>query len=159
MGTAAGNIQLNASPTSTSYGSGVTLTATVPSAGTGTITFFDGPVPIGTASPSSGTATLSGVVLPTGTHNLSAAYSGDTTYAASSSSVDPVTVTAAGAVSNCSGLAETALVVCLTNAFEATLTTTQLSTVQLSYTLAHAEQWSNLPGVNDIAFARCFQAF
>ena len=155
VGTTASSVLLNASPTSTSYGSGVTLTATVPSAGTGTITFFDGPVPIGTASPSSGSATLSGFVLPTGTHNLSAAYSGDTTYAASSSSVDPVTITAAGAVSNCSGLAETPLVVCLTNAFEATLTTAQLSTVQLSYTLAHAEQWSNLPGVtrNGLAFS------
>ncbi len=155
VGTAVSSIQLNASPTSTSYGSGVTLTSTIPSSATGTITFFDGPVPIGTATSSAGTASLSGVVLPTGTHNVSAAYSGDTTYAASSSSIDPVTITAAGAVTNCSGLAESPLVVCLANAFEATLTSAQLSTVQLTYTLAHAEQWSNLPGVtrNGLAFS------
>lgn len=155
VGTTTSSTLLNASPTSTSYGQGVTLTATVPSSATGTVTFFDGPVPIGTATPSAGTATLSGFVLPTGTHNLSAAYSGDTTYAANSSSIDPVTITAAGAVTNCAGLAENALVLCLASAFEATLTSAQLATVQLTYTLAHAEQWSNLPGVtrNGLAFS------
>ncbi len=146
VGTGASSVSLNASPTSTSYGTGVTLTATVsPSAGTGTITFFDGPVPLGSATLSSGSASLSGFVLPAGSHTLAATYSGDSTYAAGSSAQDPVTITAAGAVTNCAGLAETALVYCLANAFEATLTSSQLSTLQLSYTLANAEHWSNLP--------------
>jgi hypothetical protein len=85
-------------------------------------------------------------VLPTGSHNISAAYSGDTTYAANSSSQESVTIGTGGAVASCSGLQETALVVCLANAFEATLTNSQLATVQPSYTLANAEVWSNLPG-------------
>ncbi len=45
--------------------------------------------------------------------------------------------------------------VCLANAFEATLTSSQISTLQIAYTLANAERWSNLPGVtrNGLAFS------
>jgi hypothetical protein len=77
---------------------------------------------------------------------ISAVYSGDTTYASSSSNQEPVTVVMGGAVTGCSGLQDTALVVCLANAFEATLTSSQIATLQLSYTLANAEVWTNLPG-------------
>ncbi|MGC3988474.1 MAG: hypothetical protein QM796_02075 [Chthoniobacteraceae bacterium] len=41
--------------------------------------------------------------------------------------------------------ADTASVVQAATAFEATLSTSQISTLQLSYTLANAEIWSNLP--------------
>ena len=43
---------------------------------------------------------------------------------------------------NATGLAR---IVCLAQAFEATLSATQLTTVQLPYSLANAQKWSNLP--------------
>lgn len=46
---------------------------------------------------------------------------------------------------NCSGSTGLAKVVCLAQAFETTLTSTQLTAVQLTYTLANAQKWSNLP--------------
>jgi hypothetical protein len=85
--------------------------------------------------------------LSTGSHSISVVYGGDTTYASSSSSQISASIGAGGSVTGCSGLQETALVVCLANAFEATLTSSQASTLQLSYTLSNAEVWSNLPGV------------
>lgn len=146
VGTTPSTVALNASQTSISYGTAVDLAAAVsPTTGTGTVTFYDGSTPLGTATVASGAATLSSVALPTGTHTLSAVYGGDTTYASSYSSQDPVTVTAAGAATSCSGLAEAAQVACLATAFETTLTSVQLGTLQLSYTLANVEHWSNLP--------------
>jgi hypothetical protein len=52
-------------------------------------------------------------------------------------------------------MADTPLIVCLANAFKATLTSDQLTTVQLDYTLANAEVWTNLPGHtrNGLAFS------
>jgi len=59
----------------------VTLTATVfadtGSGETGTVTFFDGGVAIGTSSVSNGQATLSTTTLPVGTDPVSASYGGD----------------------------------------------------------------------------------
>jgi sugar lactone lactonase YvrE len=66
-----------------------TLTATVSSSAgtpTGTVEFLDGAVPIGSASLSSGLATLTISTLAVGSHAISAAYAGDTNFAASSSS-------------------------------------------------------------------------
>jgi hypothetical protein len=145
-GTTQSSVSLSASSISSSYGTGVNLTAAVaPATSTGTVTFYDGPTPVGTATLTSGTASLSDVALPTGSHSLSAVYGGDTTYALSSSSPEVVTIGTGGAVTSCSGLQQTALVVCLANAFEATLTSSQISTVQLEYTLANAAVWTNLP--------------
>ena len=45
----------------------------------------------------------------------------------------------------CTGTTGLAKVVCLTNAFLNTLDATQKTTTQLTYTLANAEKWSNLP--------------
>jgi hypothetical protein len=42
--------------------------------------------------------------------------------------------------------ADTASVVDATNAFKATLASSQISSLEISYTLANAEVWSNLPG-------------
>lgn len=146
IGTTATSVNVSSSSISSAYGSGITLTADVsPSTATGTVTFYDGPMPIETATVTSGTASLSNIVLPTGSHQISAIYSGDTTYASGSSNQETVTIGTGGAVASCFGLQETALVVCLAKAFEATLTSSQLATVQLSYTLANAEVWSNLP--------------
>ncbi len=122
------------------------LAATVsPAAATGTVTFYDGPTPLGTATVASGAATLSSYTLPTGIHSISAIYGGDATYAASNSSHNLIGVTANGAAATCAGGSESQRVTCLADAFEATLTSTQLSTLQLSYTLANVERWSNLP--------------
>jgi hypothetical protein len=141
-------VTVSSSSTSAAYGTALTLTAMVsPATGTGTVTFYDGPAPVGTATLSSGIASLSNIALSTGSHSISVVYGGDTTYASSSSSQISASIGAGGSVTGCSGLQETALVVCLANAFEATLTSSQASTLQLSYTLSNAEVWSNLPGV------------
>ena len=103
IGTTAATVTLTSTASRLSYGTPVTLTASVaPTAATGTVTFYDGPVPIGTGTLSSGAATLPTFVLPTGTHQvLSAGYSGDTTYAASSSTAVDVSVAPAGAARDC----------------------------------------------------------
>lgn len=88
---------LSASPGSPIYGNPVMLTATVtPSSGpgtpTGTVTFYDGSTPLGTVTLSSGSASLSTSTLSVGTHSITATYSGDSTYQASTSNVVSVTV-------------------------------------------------------------------
>ena len=168
IGTTPSTVTLTSTASHVSYGSPVTLTATVaPTTATGTVTFYDGPVPIGTGTLSSGTATLSAFVLPTGAQALSTGYSGDTTYAASSSTDVDVTVDPAGAARDCApemedargmgnpgqmggpgkmtGMGGVRQIVCLATAFERTLTASQIAGLQYSYTLANVEHWSNLP--------------
>jgi hypothetical protein len=52
---------------------------------------------------------------------------------------DPIEVT------SCSSATGIDQIICLADAFKAQLTATQLATVQLSYTIANAKKWSNLP--------------
>jgi hypothetical protein len=92
---------LTASPTSVTAGTSVTLTATVtgPSGNTavptGTITFLDGTTSLGTGSLNgSGVVTLAIKTLIVGAHSITAAYGGDSYFAASSSSTATVTVIA-----------------------------------------------------------------
>jgi hypothetical protein len=89
---------LSASATSITAGASVTLTAAVSGAGgtpTGTVTFSDGGTQLGTGTlNSSGQAAYSTSSLAVGTHSLTAAYGGDTNFAASTSSAVSVTVTA-----------------------------------------------------------------
>jgi len=67
-------------------GSSVTLTAAVAPVGvTGRVTFFDGAIILGSATLSSGTATLSTRLLPAGNRNLRAVYAGDAIYSTSTS--------------------------------------------------------------------------
>ncbi|HET9281541.1 MAG TPA: Ig-like domain repeat protein [Candidatus Angelobacter sp.] len=79
-------------------GNAVTFTATVAhatgaTAPTGTVTFDDGVVSIGsTAVDAQGTATLQTSGLGVGSHNVTAIYSGDSTYAASTSTAVAVAV-------------------------------------------------------------------
>ncbi len=95
---------LTASPTSVAVGASVTLTATVsPSAATGTVTFYNSSTSIGSADLSSGTATTSTSFTSAGTESLTAFYSGDDTYASSTSNAVSVTVTAAAASRSSSG--------------------------------------------------------
>jgi polygalacturonase len=76
------------------YGSPTSLTATVTGTATtptGSVQFFDGATSLGTVKLSGGTASLP--ITPVGgTHNYSANYLGDTTYALSSGSVTAATV-------------------------------------------------------------------
>ncbi len=67
------------------YGQSVSFTATVsPSTATGTVTFYDGVVFLGTVSVSGGTAQLT-PLLPIGSNSLYAVYSGDANFAGSTS--------------------------------------------------------------------------
>ena len=74
-----------------SYGQSVMLTATVgaalPGSGTptGTVTFYDGAVALGSSALSNGTATVSVTTLTVGTHSITATYSGDTNFTGSTS--------------------------------------------------------------------------
>ena len=56
------------------------------------------------------------------------------------------TTTTDSTTSSCSSLSGVAKLVCLSNAFLATLTSTQQSTVVLTLNLTNAKKWSNLPG-------------
>lgn len=63
-----------------------------------TITFYDGATSVGTGKTASGAATLTNSSLATGSHNITASYPGDTTYAAGTSAalaetvLDPTTI-------------------------------------------------------------------
>lgn len=144
--TTATTTTLDTSLTSITYGSAVTLTATVsPAAATGSVTFYDDSTSLGAVTLSSGSASLSTSSLTTGTHTITATYAGNSTYAPSTSSSVTVEVNASSS-SSCSSYTATPLIVCLANAYLATLTTAQQTSTVLSYTLANAEIWSNLPG-------------
>src|SRR5581483_1782450 len=98
---------LSVSPTSSTYGSPVTLTATVaaatpPGPGTpsGTVTFSNAGSNIGTATLANGSASLTLTTLPGGTDNLTCTYSGSNIYASSSCNTIPVLVNAAATALN-----------------------------------------------------------
>jgi hypothetical protein len=78
------------------FGQNLTLTASVSSTtATGTVSFYDGVTDLGKNPLTNGIATLSISTLTPGTHLISAAYSGDNNYAASSSPVVTETIQAA----------------------------------------------------------------
>ncbi len=79
---------LTSAPNPSDIGTSVTLTATVTGSGaTGEVTFYDGATTLGTAALSGGTASISRTFLDVGFHELTATYSGDATYGASTSPV------------------------------------------------------------------------
>jgi hypothetical protein len=98
IGTTASKTTLTSSLSASSVGQAVNFTATVaPASGTGvptgTVTFLDGGSSIGTGNiGTGGVATLSVSTLTTGAHTITAAYSGDSTYAQSASTAVQVTV-------------------------------------------------------------------
>jgi hypothetical protein len=78
------------------FGSGITLTATVsPSSATGTITFKDGAATIGNAPIGHGSGSIATSALAGGTHSLTAVYSGDSDFSASTSTALTQSVTKA----------------------------------------------------------------
>jgi hypothetical protein len=93
---------LTVAPTTSTYGSPITLTATVtpstppgPSTPTGVVTFYNGAAVIGTGTLAGGVATLTDGTLAGGTYNLTCIYGGSSIYATSSCNSVPVTVNAA----------------------------------------------------------------
>lgn len=90
---------LSASATQLTSGQSVTFTAGVtPQSGsetpTGSVTFLDGSSQIGIETLSTGSASFSGANLSVGSHAISATYSGDANYVASSSGALNVTIVA-----------------------------------------------------------------
>ncbi len=92
---------LSASSTSAAAGTNVTFTATVTTSGTspiaGTVNFLDGGTMIGSgAVGAAGVATYSTTALAVGAHSITANYTGNADFNASTSSAVAVTITSAG---------------------------------------------------------------
>lgn len=93
---------LSVTPTTSTYASPVTLTATVapatppgPSTPTGTVTFYNGSSVIGISTLAGGVASVALSSLPAGTYPLTCVYSGSTVYATSNCNPVSVSVKAA----------------------------------------------------------------
>jgi hypothetical protein len=92
---------LASAPNPSTFGSSVTLTASVsvnpPGAGSpsGSVEFFDGATSLGSSPLSGGSATLNTSALAVGPHSLTAVYSGDPSFSGSTSAVHSHTVNAA----------------------------------------------------------------
>jgi hypothetical protein len=103
--TATTTTSLVASPNSVTVGQALNLVATVSASGTaslsGTVNFMNGSTVLGSASVNaSGVATLSIASLPAGTYSLTARYVGNSSFLASTSPANPVTVTATTATAS-----------------------------------------------------------
>jgi len=95
---------LSASPNPATSGQQVTLTATVSptptGSPTGTVSFYNGSTLLGTATVNaSGVATMTTSSLPVGNNSISATYSGNTSFATSTSSTLTENITGAGLTS------------------------------------------------------------
>lgn len=84
------NLVLASSSNPSTVGQSVTLTATLPAASTGTVSFMNGVTVLGTTTISNGVATVTTSTLPTGTDTITAQYAGDTNYNGTSSTLDQV---------------------------------------------------------------------
>lgn len=69
----------------------------------------------------------------------------DTTTGSTSSSITAALLSTTSSNTSCSGSTGVARAVCLAEAFKATLSSSQVSTMQLTYSQSNAEKWSNLP--------------
>ncbi len=86
-------VGLSLSSNSITYGTLETFTATVPSAATGSVTFYNnGTTVMGMGTVSGGTATFSSSALTAGSYSITAAYSGDSNYASATSSPQSLTI-------------------------------------------------------------------
>lgn len=88
---------LTANPLTALAGTPIALTAAITGdsatpAPTGTVTFHDGSLSLGTSAVTAGSATLSTAKLAAGSHNITASYAGDTNFTASVSAVTAVQV-------------------------------------------------------------------
>ncbi|MDX3853667.1 Ig-like domain-containing protein, partial [Streptomyces sp. AK02-01A] len=89
-----------------------TVTAVAPGSGTptGTVSFFDGATLLGSGSLSGGVATLSVSTLSVGVHSLTAVYSGNVSFNASTSPIDIQTVNPGTAATNLTAAPATATI-------------------------------------------------
>jgi len=86
---------LDVSPTHLVFGTTITTTATIAPGATGTVSFYDGLILLGTATPDMfGVATLSGLTIPIGIQEIVAQFAGDLYFGPSTSNTVQVTVTA-----------------------------------------------------------------
>jgi MYXO-CTERM domain-containing protein len=88
---AASTAAITSAPNPSVFGQSVTFTATVTSTAgtpTGTVSFSDNGVILGTATLAGGTATFATTALPVGGHSVTVTYSGDTNFTSSTSPVD-----------------------------------------------------------------------
>ena len=88
-------VTLTSLPNPSTFGTSVTLTATVPSGATGSVTFHEGATTLGTGTITGGLATLAISSLAGGTHSITAQYGGDTNYSGSVSTAVSQVVTQA----------------------------------------------------------------
>jgi len=88
-------ISLTSAPNPSTLGQPVMMAATITSAATGKITFLDGTTILGDAQISGGQASLTTVLLASGTRSLIAEYSGDSVYGPEVSAIHTQTVTEA----------------------------------------------------------------
>ncbi len=94
---------LRITPNPSTYGQSLALTATVaPSAATGTVNFLDGSNTIGSATLSNGVAVLNTTALISGSHTITAQYSGDSSYSTSTSASVTQTVNQAASTTTLS---------------------------------------------------------
>jgi hypothetical protein len=101
-GSTSSTTSLVASPSSSTYNTGVTITftATVTSGATGSVLFYNnGSTLLGTATITSGTASFATSSLVVGSYSVTAVYGGNATYASSTSSAVVFTVQSAAATS------------------------------------------------------------
>jgi uncharacterized repeat protein (TIGR01451 family) len=97
---------LSSSANPSSFGQSITFTATVSGSGaTGTVTFKDGGVSIGSGTLSAGTATFTTSTLTAGAHSITAVYSGDSNFSGSSSPTLTQTVSPAATTTTLSSSA------------------------------------------------------
>lgn len=88
---------LSASATQLASGQSVTFSASIapqsgPGTPTGSATFLDGQTQIGTSTITAGSSSFTSAGLSAGTHSITATYSGDATYAGSTSALVSITV-------------------------------------------------------------------
>lgn len=92
IATSASAITLTSSANPSTFGHPVTFTATVTAGATGTVTFKDSGATLGTATIAANQASLTTSSLSLGDHSITAVYSGDATYSASTSAALKQTV-------------------------------------------------------------------
>ena len=93
IGIATTTVTLSLSSSSITYGTQETLTATLPSAATGSVTFYNnGTTVLGTGTVNAGTASFSSSTLTAGSYSITAAYSGDSNYSPETSGAQSLTV-------------------------------------------------------------------
>jgi hypothetical protein len=93
VGKATSSTTLATSSSTVNPGQAVTFTATLANAaGTGTVTFFDGTLSLGTVNVAAGKASFTTSSLSNGTHSIKAVYNGDSSFAGSTSATITQTV-------------------------------------------------------------------